>query len=150
MPAAEQTIEVVIERDALAEVSSLEQVFAAFGVPAEIQADLEKRSVGAVPWVIYITAPVQAFLLRLATNAADDAWKALRDFVHRVSEERRRARQSHGSIVLQDINGLTLVLSDTIPDEALRELVEKRLAEAADGYFVWDARPGEPGQWTVH
>jgi hypothetical protein len=150
-PATEQKIEVEIERDASEEVSRLEQIFSEVGVRAEVRAVLEQRSgvAAAIPWVVYVTAPVQAFLVKLAANAADDAWKALRDFVHRLCEERRLARQSDGSVVLQESGGLTLVLNDNIPDEAFRELVEKRLAGDPNGYFVWDTPPDEPGKWFV-
>jgi hypothetical protein len=123
------------------EVAAVTRVFDEAGVPAIVTANYHRRSVGELPWVLILAAPLTAFLTRLATNAADDAHKALKSWIARLYEARR---DRDGSIRIDD-EGRTFILTRKIPDEGIRELAEGKLD--ATGYYVWDA---EHGAWRKH
>ena len=141
--------DVAIEAEAPpGDVARVEGSFRAVGVEADVEAAYIRRSLGDLPWVVYATLPIQAFLVRLAQNAADDAWKALGAWVRELSAARRNSTRRTGSIVLNEReSGLTVVLSDEIPDEPLRELVDERLPRSESGYWVWDR--GQQ-RWSKH
>ena len=125
------------------EIAAVSCVYEEAGVPAIVSASIHRRSAVSehLPWTMVVTVPLTVFLLRLANNVADDAYKALKTLIRRVYEARRGRP---GSIRLDD-GDRTIIITDGISDDGLRELVEGKLD--ASGYYVWDAARGA---WQRH
>jgi hypothetical protein len=121
------------------DLRAIERVFDEAGTPAIVHASIERRSVGDLPWAILITAPLAAFLAGLGAAAGNDAWRALKAFVHRVYEVRRRPDRADGAIRVDD-GARTVILSEAMPDEAYERLAAGELSET--GYYVWDTDRG--------
>jgi hypothetical protein len=109
------------------------------GVPSVVTARIGRRSAGPLPCTLLIEAPIGVFLTTLAARAAGDAYEPLKRLVQRVFELRRRPDRPDGSIQLEE-NGRTVILTDKIPDEGLRELTAGKLPST--GYFVWVEEEG--------
>jgi hypothetical protein len=77
----------------------------------------------------------------LAAKAAGDAYEPLKRLVVRIFELRRRPDRDDVAIQL-DENSRSVILTDRIPDEGLRQLTEGKLPST--GYFVWN---DEEGGW---
>jgi hypothetical protein len=84
--------------------------------------------------------PGRRLLTTLATKAAGDAYEPLKRLVVRIFELRRRPNRPEGTIELQEEDGRTVILTDKIPDEGLRELTAGKLPST--GYFVWVEEEG--------
>jgi len=128
--------EVMLEEEAReGEVEAIEALFDEEGVPSIVTARIGRRSAERLPWEVLIVAPAGVFFTTLAARAAGDAYEPLKRLVLRVFELRRRPDRPDGAIQL-DENGRSVILTDKIPDEGLRELTAGKLPST--GYFVWD------------
>ncbi len=125
------------------EIAAVSRAYDEAGVPAIVTASIVRRSAitELLPWTMVVKVSLTVFLLRFANNAADDAYRALQTLIRRVYEARRGRP---GSICLED-GERKVILTDEVPDEGLRELVEGKLD--APGYYVWDAGRGV---WRRH
>jgi len=83
-------------------------------------------------WIVVIVAPLTAFASGLAAKAGADTWNALKGFVARIYEERRKLGNQHGTIELDEGHG-RIGLNDSLPDEAYEALAE--LDE--EGLYFW-------------
>jgi len=132
--------EVLVEEGApQEELRRLQAIFDEAGAPAVVTAGYARRSADLLPWAMLIKAPLAIFLTTIATQAGIDAWKALKAFVAAVYAERRRPDRSEGTIRFDD-DGLTVILSDDLPDAAYEELAGGEFPGA--GYFLWDDASG--------
>jgi hypothetical protein len=137
--------EVLVEEGApQEELQRLQAVFDEAGAPAVVTAGYARRSADLLPWAMLIKAPLGAFLVAIATKAGTDAWDALKAFVAAVYAERRRPHRSEGTIQFDD-DGLTVILSDDLPDAAYEQLAGGEFPDA--GYFLWD---DATGSWRRH
>jgi hypothetical protein len=103
------------------EVEAIEALFDEEGVQSVVTAKVARRSVGPLPWEVLIQAPAGVFLTTLAARAAGDAYEPLKPMVSRIFELRRCPDRPDGTIQLEE-NGRTVILTDKIPDEGLRQL----------------------------
>lgn len=114
-----QIVEVSLgEGASAAEVEAIQHLLEGAGLPAQVRANYARRSLGPLPWAMFIEvglgALALAFLQGLGSEAGRDAWRGLKHFVVQVFELRRRSDRPDGSIRLDD-NGRTVILSDKIP-----------------------------------
>jgi hypothetical protein len=132
--------EVMLEEEARdGEVEAIEALFDEEGVRSVVTARIARRSAGPLPWEVLIVAPAGVFFTTLAARAAGDAYEPLKRLVLRVFELRRRPDRPDGSVQLEE-NGRTVILTDKIPDEGLRQLTAGKLP--GTGYFVGRERRG--------
>jgi hypothetical protein len=103
-----------------AELDAIDPAFRHAGVPVEADAALERRSTGALPWVISVVlgAPIATFFTTIAAEAGKDAYRPIK----RWAVELLAARQGDGSTAVQDTDGTRLVLDSRLPEEALTAL----------------------------
>ncbi|HST70380.1 MAG TPA: hypothetical protein VLI94_12075 [Solirubrobacterales bacterium] len=128
-----------------AEVEAVAEIFRREGFDGPISADVERRSLGEIPFVIYVSISVTAFLTAFAAAAGKDAYDNLKRFIRDI----RSARDGHdGSIVVEDRedhqDSTVLVLSADLPDEAFEALRALDLEAMKGAYLVWD-RDGDKG-----
>jgi hypothetical protein len=78
------------------------------------------RSGGAIPWVIYVIlgAPIATFFTTIAAEAGKDAYQPIK----RWAVELLAARRGGGAVDIRDSDGMRLVFSSELPDEALAAL----------------------------
>ncbi len=133
------------EEASAAEVESVEVLFRKAGFDGPVTADIGRRSLGDLPFVIYVSAPVMAFLSGFAGAAGKDAYDSLKRFVRDVRAARRGR---DGSIVIEDResreDSTVLVLSADLPDEAFEALAGLDLEALKGAYLIWD-RDGDKG-----
>lgn len=128
-----------------AEVEAVAAVFGEAGFDGPVSADIGRRSLGDLPFVIYVGAVPTAFLTAFAGAAGKDAYTALKEFVGKIRAARRGR---DGTVVVQDRgdreDSTVLVLSADLPDEAFAALGDLDLEAAKGAYLVWD-RDGDEG-----
>lgn len=144
-----EQFDVSIDRDASdEEIEAVETAFREAGFDVEVQASYGRKALETLPWIVFITAPITAFLTGFAAAAGKDAWEAVKAFVVKIKAARGGGK---GEIVVRAPNGANLVISDNLPDEAFVGLAELNLDDYPDdAYFVWhderrewrDATPG--------
>jgi hypothetical protein len=144
-----EQFDVSIDRDASdEEIEAVKAAFREAGFGAEVQASYGRKALETLPWIVFITAPITAFLTGFAAAAGKDAWEAVKAFVVKIKAARGGGK---GEIVVRAPNGANLVIGDDLPDEAFVGLAELNLDDYPDNaYFVWhdkrrewrDATPG--------
>ena len=85
-------VQVEVEMDASAsgdEVEGVKRAFAVAGIPVRVEAGIETRSAGDVPWVVYISAPVAAFIAAFAAQTGKNAADGIRRLVTDIYEARK-------------------------------------------------------------
>ncbi len=127
------------EEASAAEVEAVAAVFKRAGFDGPASASVGRRSLGDLPFVIYVSAPVYVFLTAFASEAGKDAYASLKQFVLDVRAA-RRGRE--GSILVQDRenreDSTVLVLSADLPEEAFAALEDLDLEAKKGAYLVWD------------
>ena len=121
------------------EIAALEEAFRRAGLDVEVNAVLERKSAGQlVPWVVSVTltVPIAAFLSTLATEAAKDAYPALKQWVKDVWNA--RSQRGDGSLALEDPEGSHVIIATRIPDEAIHGLTEIDWTVKRGHYLIWD------------
>jgi hypothetical protein len=128
-----------------AEVEAVAAVFTEAGFDGPVSADVGRRSLGDLPFVIYVGAVPTAFLSAFAGAAGKDAYSALKDFIAKISAARRGR---DGTVVVQDRedreDSTVLVLSADLPGEAFVAIGDLDLDALKGAYLVWD-RDGDKG-----
>jgi hypothetical protein len=139
-----ENVQVDVEASA-AEVRDVEDAFARAGF-AEIivRADQVRRSTGLLPWIVAVTigVPVKSFFDGFFATPGERAYDALGAWVKDIW----RARHSDvraGSISIEDPDGTTVILSTTIPDEAIAALADLDWDQLCGGYLIWNAERRE-------
>ena len=131
---ARALIPVTVEREATpAEVEAVQRVFDQVGRRAAVSANYGRHSAFHPDWVVLIEVELSVFVAGFVGKAGADAWDALRAFVERLYEERRRTGHQKGSIMF-DEGRRRVFLTDALPPEAYRALAE--IGEA--GEYFWD------------
>lgn len=133
-------LDVAASDDEIAEVG---QAFDEAGLPAVASANISHRSAVDVPWVVYVVVPAAVFATAFAraagTAAGADAWQGLKTLVSRVCRARNAGSKRDGAIQLE-IDERTVILTDDVPDEGIRQVANGELPAA--GYYVWDDKRG--------
>lgn len=132
--------EIAMDKQAdAAEVAAVSDLFKEAGFTGSVRAEIEHRSAGEIPFVIYVSVPVTAFLSAFAGAAGKDAYDSLKGFLRRIREARRNRS---GSVVVRNLGGTNdstvLVLSADLPDEAFEALGDLDLEANKGAYLVWD------------
>jgi len=132
-----EQFDVSIDRDASdEEIEAVEAAFREAGFDVEVQASYGRKALETLPWIVFITAPITAFLTGFAAAAGKDAWEAVKAFVVEIKAARGGGK---GEIVVRAPNGANLVIGDDLPDEAFVRLAELNLDDYPDdAYFVWN------------
>jgi hypothetical protein len=120
------------------DVDQVARVLREAGLSPTVEANVLRASVTDLPWIIYaaVGTTFGFFLKAMAEEAGKDAWVALKSLVGRLYEVRSRPGKRSGGIRV-DAQDVTIVLTDTLPDEAYRQLSAGELPEST--YLVWDA-----------
>jgi len=129
-----------------AEVREVEDAFARAGfVEIRVRADEVRRSTGLLPWIVAVTigVPVKSFFDGFFATPGERTYDALEAWVKDIW----RARHSDvraGAINIEDPDGTTVILSTTIPDEAIAALANLDWDQLRGGYLIWE---DEQRQW---
>ena len=143
----ELDIEILLDAEALPrEIAAVEAVAQKEGIRGSVRAAFFRKSLGDLPWVIYLLAPVlvfcSAFLKGAGQEAGRDTYQALRGLVERLYHARRNR---HGGVIVRDSDTFTeIVLQDDLPEEAYRQLAQMGPKRLEGGYWVWDS---EQNRW---
>jgi hypothetical protein len=142
-------VEVEVQADVGAtsqELAAVTEAFKRAGFVVRPEAVIAARSAGLVPWLLYVTisAPIAAFFTSFASRsgskAADDVYPLIRQWVEDLWAARRGAGNGTGSVVLQDSRDSQLVLSSTLPEEALEALRDVDWAAVEGDYPIWSEK----------
>ena len=139
-----QPLKVIIEGEASeVEVAAVRDVFAEFGIEAEVKAAYLRRSMGLLPWAMMIEVPLCVLAKGFLQAAGADAWRVLRDLVKRLFEERNRSGRPEGAIEIRDLDTHTIVIfSNQVTDEGFETFVRGDFGPGGD--YIWDI---EAGAW---
>ena len=134
-------IEILLDAEALPhEVAAVEEVAQEEGLRAPVSASFFRNSLGDLPWVIFLLAPVSvffsAFLTGVGQEAGRDAYQAVRRLVSQLYGARR---DGQGGVAFWDSNTFThVVLLPDLPEEAYGQLTQIGSEQLEGGYWVWD------------
>lgn len=127
-------VPVTIEQEAsIAELEAVQRVFDDAGMPAAVSANYGRHSLSHPDWIVIAEVQLGVFVAGFVGKAGADAWDALRAFVGRLYEERRRLGHDKGSLMF-DEGRRRVVISDALPPEAYPALAD--LGDA--GEYRWD------------
>lgn len=109
-------------------------------VPLSIEATLERRGAGSFPSLIdvLVAIPLTAFFSSFASAAGKDAWATFKKLVTALGDARRTGRALEGSIVFRDDEGTNVVISASIPEEAIEKLRDVDWTQRRGHYLIWD------------
>ena len=147
-PSNELSIDILLDMEALPqEVVAVKEIAEEEGIRGSVRAAFFRKSLGDLPWVIYLLVPVlvfcSAFLKGAGQEAGRDAYQGLRKFISRLYSARR---DRNGSVVVRDSDTFThIVFQDDLPEEACRQLAQIGQERLEGGYWVWDF---EQGRWN--
>jgi hypothetical protein len=157
--------EIVMERGAsLAEIEGVRDAFAEANIPVDVLASIEFRSVGDIPWVVYVMAPFVVFVSAFAKAAGSEAGtvvghavgegvvnvgkgggRALKKLVGRIYESKRKSTSPAGTVVLRcsDVPQ-EIILGDEVTEEGYQMLLDLDLSQRTrSGDLRWDSAAGE-------
>lgn len=122
------------------DVEAVEAAFAQAGFDVRVVAGYGRKAAGPLDWVIHITlaVPILAFFASFGAEAGKDAYGSVKDWTRRLWSARRGAGTGEGSVVLADPEGSHLILSSSIPPDALDALREIDWTAKRGGYLIWD------------
>jgi hypothetical protein len=122
-------------------VEAVEEAFAEAGFEVRVAAGYGRKAAGALDWVVHITlaVPIVTFFASFASEAGKDAYASVKEWTRKTWRARRDAGTGEGSIVLRDPEGSNLILSTSIPPDALDALRDIDWNESRGGYLVWDS-----------
>jgi hypothetical protein len=128
------------------ETDAVSLVFESAGVGAQIERDIARPSLDT-PWVLYLSASPRWVATRFSEFEADaiaNAWPGLMRFVRRIAG--CFPGRSGGAIIVTDPHSdVQIALSDDLPDDAYRQLLEIVLLEIPARRIGWSR---DHGSWT--
>lgn len=123
------------------EVSAVEAAFAEGGIPAEVRASIEYKSIEIPPWAIYVTEiGAGAFFTAFSAAAGASAWKHLERLVHSLFESRKNSRAPRGVVIVRREKLPDLLLQHDLPPEAYQALFHELTDAAESGQLRWDPK----------
>jgi hypothetical protein len=119
--------------------------FSRAGFEVDVEAAIERRGLGDFPWLVRVA--VEGSLAGFFGAFGVDGYAAVKRWIRDVWNAREGAGNGRGSIEVVDSGSSHLILSNTLPDEALNALMDIDWSELSGGYIVWNA---ERGEWVDH
>lgn len=130
------TTEVMIEDTAPpGHTEAVAEAFKRVDLVVEVEAAWIRKSADVLPWVVKIA--VDGTLAGFFGALGVDAYSTFKRLVHEVREARTGAGDGTGSIDVSDSDNTHLILSDSLPDEALDALRDLDWSEKRGEYLVW-------------
>ena len=125
------------EKSTPAQVAAVRAVVHEFDSGAEVTASYSTKAIDPVSvFLIFLAAP---FAAGFAGKAGSDAWDSLRELVHRV----REAADEDAQVVLEDSDGVQVILGATDPAARLVQLPHDVLGAAGEyRELYWDSDEG--------
>jgi hypothetical protein len=137
---------VLIEATAPAgHVEAVEAVLKRNGLDARVEAGIERRAVGDLPWLIRIVE--EGTIYELLKFVATGGTTGIKEMYRELRDARNGAGNGKGSVELVDSENTHVILSSTLPDEAIEALDDLHWDELGGGWLVWDAGRKE---WVDH
>jgi hypothetical protein len=120
------------------ELADIREAFARAGFDVQPE-EWKGLGSGAAPWVISVSlgAPIATFFTTFASKAAEDAYEPVKQWVKDLWALRP------GSVVLEDFEKTSLVLSKDLPEAALDALRDIDWFEVRGDYLVWNEKKNE-------
>jgi hypothetical protein len=117
------------------QLESVEQVLRSFGIEPQVEADYVRKSLGELPFIVYVLMPiVGGFLAALGSDIYQATKRLLSDL--QAAHDGRR-----GELVVDDREaGTRIVLGTELPDDALQALAALDWDQLEGGHLVWDAQ----------
>jgi hypothetical protein len=145
MTAEPLVLSVAIESEAPADqASALTNVFAHYGIDADVKTVMERRSAEPMPWAIEISVAgsIAAFFFTFGSTfgrtAARDPYPVVTEWIKALWTARADSGTGQGSIEISDSHGTTLVLAKGIPDKALDALASVPWDRVQAQHLTWD------------
>jgi hypothetical protein len=133
---------VLIEATAPAgHAAAVEAVLKRNGLDARVEASVERRSAGLLPWLVRIA--LEGTVYELLKYMATTGTTAIKDMYRELQEAREGAGSGEGSVELVDSEHTHVILSGAVPDEAIEALEALDWSEKRGDYLVWRADRGE-------
>ena len=118
------------------EIATVTQIALEEGLAGQVRAAYSQKSMGDIPWIVFIMAPVTLFLKGFFEEAGRHGYKDLRRLVLRLLAV-RPGEQRH--VVLMERDSLTtIVFPPDLPEEAFEQLLKLGLENIEGKYWVWD------------
>ena len=142
-------LSVAIEREATAgEASALKSVLAHYGIGADVNRVMERRSADVMPWVIEISVvgPIAAFFESFGSTfgrtTVADPYSLVSAWIKALWTARAESGTGEGSIEISDTDGTTLVVATGLPDDALDGLAGVQWDRVCGHQLAWDDTAG--------
>jgi hypothetical protein len=121
------------------------RTFERAGFKVEVKAEYGRKAADVLPWVVraVVLVPIAAFFASFGGEAGKDAYASVKEWVRDVWESRKGAGTEEASLVLMDSDASQLILSSSLPNEALDALRRIDWREKHGGYLVWDSAERE-------
>jgi hypothetical protein len=127
---------VLIEATApVGHAEAVEAVLERSGLDVRVEAAVERRSAGLLPWLIRIA--VEGTIYELLKYVAASGTTGIKEMFRDLVDARDGAGSGKGSIELVDAEHTHVILSSTLPDEAIEALSELDWTEKRGDYLVW-------------
>jgi hypothetical protein len=122
------------------EVAALEAAFARAGFTVTAEAAYERRSAGALPWVVLIivTIGLGEFVRAFARTLGEEAGKGVAQLLRDILEARRSSPVARGSVQIRAGDGTMLTVSTETPEEGLDAIAEIDFEAKLGHYLLWD------------
>ncbi len=104
------------------------------GIRVTVEAGVERRAAGVLPWLIRIA--VEGTIYELLKYVAKSGAKGVKGMFHDLRDSREGASEE-GAIELVDSEHTHVILSSTLPDEAIEALEDLDWDERRGDYLVW-------------
>lgn len=126
MTAANHEIAISVEMESTEEeIERIRQAFSDAGYSVAIRADVGRRALDPLPWVLIIwgSLPIQAFIAGIAKRAGEDTYDAAKRAIKEFYESRNVSGKPQGLLEYKDPeSGFMVYLHDNLPEEAFRQL----------------------------
>ena len=121
-------------------VANVERIAREEGLSATVEAGINRKGIGDLPWIMLFYTPpaafLSAFMAKLGHDAAEDAYKAMSRLISRLYESGRPGR---GSISVQAPGELdSIFFPENLPEDALRQLWEISPERLRGRAWAWD------------
>ena len=139
-------IEIFLDTSATdSEINAVVEAARTEGIRGSVQAVVERRGLGELPWLVVLSAPISVFVSAFFAAAGNDAYGGLRRLVSRLFRARRN---SNGCVELEDNDsGTYIILTDDLPVEAYQHLAKIGLERLKGGYWVWESEHHKWKRW---
>ncbi len=126
-------------------VTTVTEAFRRAGFDVEVAPIFHRKAADLLPWLVKVVVilPIGAFFTSFAVEGGKDAYGAVKEWIKDVSASRTGAGTGEGSLWLSDPDRTNLVLSSSLPDEAIEKLRDIDWGAKRGDYLVWNASRSE-------